>query len=428
MLGAGAMSGQLATADERAGTIVAEKYRLVRRIGSGSMGVVYEARHVELGRRFALKIIPNEALAASRDLARRFRREARASAAVDSDHVVQVFDSGHDPEVGLYLVMELLDGEDLARRLDRERLLDARVAARIAEQVGSALAKAHEAGIVHRDLKPANVFVTEREDGELRVKVLDFGVAKILAEATLAATGSKETLTRYGSVIGTLEYMSPEQAAGEPDVDRRADVWALGVLLYEMIAGSPPYPEPRSTTDAILQILTTEPLPLASVAPWAPAPLVALVGEALQKDRAKRLPDCAAFAARLREVIPTLGARVEEEAEPTEMSTSAPEVQALAATKEVHAARQVPATLPVASSPKVIAPSRSQATLDGDTADEKAEFFRITDVRRSLADVSAAAVRPAPRPPSRWRALWLAVAAVAVSVAVVLAVLLLRAP
>jgi serine/threonine protein kinase len=198
------------------GTIVAGKYRIRRVIGSGSMGIVCEAEHLEIGKRLAIKVI-DASLAGMSDIAMRFRQEARAASLVESQHIVQVFDVGTDAELGLYLVMEYLTGEDLAARIARDKRLPTDTAVRLAVQVARGLAKAHEAGVVHRDLKPANIFLTEREDDEPLVKILDFGISKVI-DASRAE--SKLKLTRAGTVVGTPQYMSPEQAQGF-SVDRR---------------------------------------------------------------------------------------------------------------------------------------------------------------------------------------------------------------
>ena len=174
------------------GATIAGKYRIKRLIGVGGMGSVYEGQHVDLAKRVAVKIIDSAAVM-SPELATRFKREARAASAVESEGIVQVFDVGRDPQVGLYMVMEFLQGEDLEMRLRRQvgRRLDPLIAADIGHQVARALAKAHGARVIHRDLKPANIFLTDRDDGSTRVKVLDFGISKLLASEQSMAT-SKE--------------------------------------------------------------------------------------------------------------------------------------------------------------------------------------------------------------------------------------------
>jgi serine/threonine protein kinase len=286
------------------GTTVAGKYRIRRVVGSGSMGVVCEAEHLEIGKRLAIKVI-DASLAGMKDIAMRFRQEARAASLVESQHIVQVFDVGTDEKLGLYLVMEYLTGEDLAQVLVREKRLDVDEAVRIAVQVARGLAKAHEAGVVHRDLKPANIFLAEREDDEPLVKILDFGISKVI-DASRAE--SKLKLTRAGTVVGTPQYMSPEQAQGL-SVDERTDVWALGLVLYEMLAGRPAYPELPTYEAFIIHLVSHPPDPLSGVAPWVPAPLAEVVHQAIEHDLAKRIPSCMELARRLVQVRPVRGGR-----------------------------------------------------------------------------------------------------------------------
>ncbi len=236
------------------GATVAGKYRIRRVIGAGSMGVVCEAEHLEIGKRLAIKLI-DASLSGMSDIAMRFRQEARTASLVESHHIVQVFDVGADEKLGLYLVMEFLGGEDLAVMLARERRLDPDTAVGIALQTARGLSKAHEAGVVHRDLKPANIFLVDRDDDEPLVKILDFGISKVI-DASRA--DSRLKLTRAGTVVGTPQYMSPEQARGY-SVDVRTDVWALGLVLYEMLAGRPAYPELPTYEQFIIHLVSTPP-------------------------------------------------------------------------------------------------------------------------------------------------------------------------
>ena len=262
------------------------------------MGAVYEGEHVEIGKRVAIKVIEHQH-ARSTELAARFRREARAASAVESEHIVQVFDVGQDDRVGLYMVMELLAGEDLASRLEKAGgRIPVDEAVTLIAQAGRALGKAHAAGVVHRDLKPANLFLTTREDGSTSVKILDFGISKLLrAEASDGPSGGGKTslLTREGAVMGTPMYMSPEQAQGLP-VDARSDIWSLASVLYEAIAGRTAY-EPRDTYEQmIVQIVTKRPRPLAEIAPWVPDALAQVIEAALAHDVDARTANAALFA------------------------------------------------------------------------------------------------------------------------------------
>jgi len=227
-------------------------YQLERLLGEGSMGCVFQARHVRLGRQVALKVLrPQHA----RDISfvRRFFQEARSVNQINHEHIVEIFDFVEDLERGhVYCVMELLRGQSLAAVMKEKPLTLERIQ-RIGVQVCTALGAAHKVGVVHRDVKPDNLFVVHRGGQADFVKVLDFGVAKIL---TSEGTGN----TLDGTIIGTPTYMAPEQAAGLP-VDQRADIYAVGNLLYEMLAGRPPFQAP-AFGQLVVQIITQAPPPL----------------------------------------------------------------------------------------------------------------------------------------------------------------------
>jgi serine/threonine-protein kinase len=287
----------MADTDRVIGATVAGKYSIRRVIGRGSMGVVCEAQHVEIGKRVAIKLI-ERSLTGMDDVAARFQREARAASLVESHHIVHVFDVGTDSALGLYLVMEYLIGEDLAQLLARETRLAPERATRIALQVARGLAKAHEAGVVHRDLKPANIFLCAREDDEPVVKILDFGISKV-ADSSRAGLGSGGLkLTRDGMVVGTPQYMSPEQAQGYA-VDERTDVWALGLVLYEMLAGRPAYPELPTYEQFIINLVSRPPDSLRACAPWVSEELARIVHAAVEHNLTKRIRTCAELAKNL---------------------------------------------------------------------------------------------------------------------------------
>ncbi|HEX3344152.1 MAG TPA: serine/threonine-protein kinase [Polyangiaceae bacterium] len=228
------------------GERVAGKYELKRLLGSGSMGAVYEGVHIDLGKRLAIKLIHPE-FGESAEVVARFRREARAASAVESDYIGQIFDFGRDEALGLYMVIEYLEGEDLESRLQRERWIGELDAATIGLQVARGLAKAHAAGIIHRDLKPANIFLTKRDDGSVLAKILDFGISKFEPERGPVSI-VEPTLTAHGTTLGTPQYMSPEQCEGKVALDVRTDVWSLCTVLYEMIAGEPASPTRAGTS------------------------------------------------------------------------------------------------------------------------------------------------------------------------------------
>jgi serine/threonine-protein kinase len=253
-------------------------YRIVRRIGSGGMGVVYLARDLRLDRTVAVKLLPAD-WAGTPAARERFQREARLVSALDHPNICTLHDIGETEDGRLYLVMAYYQGETLKARLARGPL-PVEEAVELAVQIGRGLARAHAAGIVHRDIKPANIVVTEHGEA----KILDFGIAKSAGEAAL---------TRTGSSLGTPAYMSPEQASGGA-VDERTDVWSLGVLLYEMISGRQPFvaDHPQAQIHAILQ---REPEPLDHGRHDLPAAVIRTVQRALTKDPARRTPSVAAF-------------------------------------------------------------------------------------------------------------------------------------
>ena len=242
--------------------VLAGRYRLELRLGAGGMGAIWRAEHLTLQAPVAVKLIHREAVP-DEDTVARFLREAKAAAALRSPHVVQILDYGVD-EGTPFMVMELLEGENLAQRLKRVRRLSRQETARILTHVGRAMQRAHEANIVHRDLKPDNVFLIRNEDEEL-AKVLDFGVAKV----DQTALGPEGTRTRTGSILGTPFYMSPEQAQGNKAVDHRTDLWALGVIAFECLTGKRPFYS-EGLGDLVLTICVRE-LPVPSDV--APVPL-----------------------------------------------------------------------------------------------------------------------------------------------------------
>ena len=222
------------TRDPLIGTVVAERFRVERLLGEGGMGRVYVAEHTGIGKRVALKCL-NPELAGNKMVVDRFVREARAAAAAGNEHIVDVFDLGTLDDGAPFIVMELLSGKELRDVLDDEGPLPIGRAIGFIRQVCDALAPVHAKGIVHRDLKPENIFLAERKRNQEFVKVLDFGISK------LTEPGSVQKLTGTGMTLGTPHYMSPEQAQGLPSVDHRTDVYALGVILYEMLAGKLPF-------------------------------------------------------------------------------------------------------------------------------------------------------------------------------------------
>jgi serine/threonine-protein kinase len=241
------------------GTVIADRYILERVLGSGGMGKVYLARHQLIDKPVAVKVLHPE-LARDSDHVERFMREARAASSVGSPHIVDVLDAGRLPDGTTYLTMEYLSGETLADFLDRAAPLDTTTICTIGLQLCEGLAAAHNAGIVHRDLKPENVVLTTRgREARLFCKIVDFGIAKMHAQGPEAAMA----LTAVGAIFGTPHYMAPEQAAG-CEVDQRADLYALGVLLFQMASGSLPFDD-DDTACVLAQQIAARPVPLASL-------------------------------------------------------------------------------------------------------------------------------------------------------------------
>jgi serine/threonine-protein kinase len=218
------------------GAVLVGKYKVTREIGRGGMAAVYEALHISLNKRIAIKVLAAE-LAASTVVIERFFREARAAASVKSPHIVDIYDSGRLEDGRPFIAMELLEGESLYDRMARVRIIDIPTTVRTLQHCAKGLMKAHAAGIVHRDLKPENIFLTKDENGDELAKILDFGLAKFYSPVS----GDEKTnrLTREGAVFGTPAYMSPEQVKGQGNVDHRADLWALGCMAYECLIGRP---------------------------------------------------------------------------------------------------------------------------------------------------------------------------------------------
>ena len=278
------------------GQVLENKYRISKMLGGGAMGIVYEAYHLLLQKSVAVKVLRPE-LATVEDLRDRFEAEARAAAALGHPNIVTVTDMGQTPEGALYFVMDRLRGETLGERLERQGKLEVAAAARIMLEVLSGLEAAHELRLVHRDLKPDNIFLARPPGGRELAKILDFGIAK-----ALASVGRREKGTRVGTTVGTPMYMSPEQAVAEPDIDARADLYSLGVILYQSLAGRPPF-DGNNAVDVLAAVMMETPRPLGSLCPEAPFELVQLVEAAMSRDRNKRPSTAAEFTTRLQEAV-----------------------------------------------------------------------------------------------------------------------------
>jgi len=285
------------------GTTLGGKYRIERLLGEGGMGAVYEAVHVHTNRRIALKVILGDASRHSPDVIARFVREAKAAGAIDTQHIVQVLDFGVDGQLGVpYLAMEFLAGEDLDHVMERLGPLSPDLATRIVAQACIGLQKAHDAGVVHRDIKPANLYLARRDGGEIIVKILDFGIAKV----KLDHLGSSENqqLTRTGSVLGSPRYMSPEQAKGLRSIDQRTDIWSLGAVLYQALCGRTPHHDMETLGQLIIAICSELPAPVQDFAPWVPPELAAVARGALTMDVERRFQSANALLDALKALQP----------------------------------------------------------------------------------------------------------------------------
>jgi serine/threonine-protein kinase len=279
-----------------AGEVLENKYRISKMLGGGAMGIVYEAYHLRLEKSVAIKVLRPE-LARLEDLRDRFEAEARAAAAIGHPNIVTVTDMGQAPTGALYFVMDRLRGETLGERLEKQGKLEVNAAVRIVIEVLSGLEAAHELRLVHRDLKPDNIFLARPPGGRGMAKILDFGIAK-----ALASVGRRNKGTHVGTTVGTPMYMAPEQAMADPDIDARADLYSIGVILYQSLAGRLPF-EGNNAVDVLAAVMTETPPSLGSLCPDAPFELVQLVEMAMSRERDRRPATAAEFITRLQESV-----------------------------------------------------------------------------------------------------------------------------
>lgn len=282
----------------RSGKILAGKYRLLRRLGRGGMGTVYEVEHTGIGRHFAVKFLSKE-LSEDRDFLKRFDLEAKTGGRLNHENIIAVTDSGLDEDKAPFFVMEYLEGCSLRELLDKSGELDINRAIDIIIQACRGINAAHSQNIIHRDLKPDNLFIAQRGDGSDWVKILDFGIAKLLGGSVSGVH------TKTGVAIGTFLYMPQEQLNDASGIDHRADIYALGVILYEMLSMSLPHPG-ESIQEIISHIVTKKPVSLRAVKPGLPEELIEIVHKAISSNPNDRYHSVKDFMAALAPFSPRI--------------------------------------------------------------------------------------------------------------------------
>jgi eukaryotic-like serine/threonine-protein kinase len=305
----------LSATGDLVGSIIADRYHVTRKLGEGGMGQVYLAEHVRMGRKSAVKVL-HPGMVHDTDAISRFNREAANAARINHPNVAAIYDFGETSDGLIYLAMEFVEGEPLTDIIERVGALPAARAAGIVRQAGEALAVAHELGIVHRDLKPDNIMIARNRDGSDCVKVVDFGIAK-------AANVEAQKVTRTGLIVGTPEYMSPEQLAGDP-LDGRSDVYSLALVGFAMLTGRLPFPS-ETAQESMIMRLTDRPRSLAEMKPdvrWPPQ-LQAVMDRALSRDAASRYASAAEFGHDFAQAIERMPQTVATEAGTSIMGSSA---------------------------------------------------------------------------------------------------------
>jgi serine/threonine protein kinase len=360
------------TEHPRSGDLIAGKYQVEETLGAGGMGVVFAARHLALRRRVALKLLLPAAFKLPGASAR-FLREAQAAVAIQSEHVASVLDVGTLDTGAPYIVMEHLSGSDLARVLRDRGPLPVDEVIDFVLQAGEAIAEAHGLGIVHRDLKPANLFLTRRADRSPLVKVLDFGLSKM----PVAEGSSEESLTATHAVAGSPHYMSPEQVRSLKHLDGRTDIWALGVILYELLTDRRPFNGP-SASAICAAVAADDPPAMKSFRPELPPALDAVVRRCLEKDPARRTPSMGELAEALSPFAPARSAQSLERIARLSSDAAAappPVADAGAATLTLHPPaaprNQAPPSLALAATslaPVLESPDAERSAVTGDGA------------------------------------------------------------
>ena len=371
----------------QAGQVLDGKYRLDSLLAEGGMGAVYRATHVMLGKTVAIKLI-RSAIVASPEIVRRFQREARAATALNHPNIVSVYDLGQTTDGTLYIAMEYIDGPSLKTLIQAGRPIPLTRTIAILRQVASALSTAHRHNIIHRDLKPHNIMLTEGLDGSEVAKLVDFGIAKTFDEST--------QLTNVGSALGTPYYMSPEQIEGRV-VDARSDIYALGIILYEMLVGEVPFAD-QSTPAVLVKQLKERPVRPSLRNAAVPPSLEAIALRCLEKDPEQRFQSADAFAAALNEAAATLNAVAGDVTLPmTRAAAPAPPaaapIQSDATLVTSPDGAAAPSAAPIAVTP--IAPAPAAAPVAPSIAAVPAAVAAAAAAPRSAADTRPTVVPPA---------------------------------
>lgn len=335
------------------GSVVAERYHILKKLGEGGMGTVYLAEHVKMGRKAALKVM-NPGMNSDSDAIARFNREAANASRLNHPNVCGIYDFGETPDGLIYLAMEFIEGESLTSLIEKNGSLAAPRAASIIHQAADALAVAHDYGIVHRDLKPDNIMIAKGRDGSDMVKVVDFGIAK-------ASSSDAQKVTKTGLVVGTPEYMSPEQLAGDK-LDGRSDIYSLGLVAFNCLTGKLPFPS-ETAQEAMIMRLTDLPKTLAEMRPdieW-PAELQAVMDKALARDVNERYQKASEFGRDMAKAVENMPQVAAAAAGTMVMGAAAAEVPKTrlapkgGATKKIEAAAPAPvAVAPAKKSPAMM--------------------------------------------------------------------------
>jgi serine/threonine-protein kinase len=375
------------------GHLVGGRYRIKGMLGQGGMGTVYDAEHLGLGREVAVKVL-SPSQAKKRVAVKRFQQEARAAGAIGHPNICEVYDLGILEDGSPYLVMEKLVGQTLADRIAKEGGLPFEDVVEIVSQVLSGLIAAHEKGIVHRDIKPENIFLARRLAGPPIIKLLDFGVSKMMREFS---TGEDSLdLTRTGMVMGTPYYMSPEQARGERNLDGRVDVYACGVVMYEALAGKRPFIAPNYNA-LLLSIINTTARPLRELRPNIPPELEKLIERAMAKSRDQRYASSRDF---LNELLPRTAPRSARAKERPTPGPRLPPPTADDATRVDRAGRSVRAKGGAATTRASRHTPESPPPLP--SVEIPIDFSPIVDDDDAPTEIYRPASRPAPPAPDAW--------------------------